>query len=52
MEDIISASVPKSGTEISLIYISETGKNNSWKYRARFEVEKDGTVKVDHWAVD
>lgn len=50
--DIISASVPKSGTEISLIYISETGKNNSWKYRARFEVEKDGTVKVDHWVVD
>ncbi|NTU30658.1 hypothetical protein HPY27_10940 [Brevibacillus sp. HB1.1] len=27
--DIISASVPKSGTEISLIYISETGKDYS-----------------------
>lgn len=50
--DIISASVPKNATEISLIYISETGKDNSWKYRTRLEVEKDGAVKVDHWVVD
>lgn len=49
--DIISAGVPKSGTEISIVYISKTGKDNSWKYRARFEVEDDGTVKIDHWTV-
>ncbi|MEJ8546969.1 hypothetical protein [Brevibacillus borstelensis] len=49
--DIISTPVPNRGTEISLIYISKTGKDNSWKYRVRFEVEEDGTVSYKQWVV-
>ncbi|MDN9012877.1 hypothetical protein [Brevibacillus laterosporus] len=47
---IVSASVPKRGTETILVYLSEDDEN--WERRINIQIDSDGTVTTKKWWVD
>lgn len=48
---IISANIPSAGTKEVVVYISKTGKDRTWHYRARFVVDDDGNLTIRKWTV-
>ncbi|BAH42898.1 hypothetical protein BBR47_19210 [Brevibacillus brevis NBRC 100599] len=48
---IFTTPVPSSGTNESIVYISTSGKDNTWKYRWRFVIDPSGTVSITQWTV-
>jgi len=43
--------VPLVGTKEIIVYISETGKDNTWHYRYRTVVARDGSYTISKWYV-
>lgn len=48
---ILYTSVPLVGTKEIIVYISETGKDNTWNYRFRIIVNRDGSYTISKWVV-
>jgi hypothetical protein len=48
---IIATPVPSAGTKEVLVYVSKTGKDNTWYYRIRFTVNTDGSLTITKWTV-
>ncbi|MEK3735222.1 MULTISPECIES: hypothetical protein [Paenibacillus] len=49
--DIIAAPVPAAGTKEVIVYLSKTGKDNTWHYRTRFTISPSGSVTYKTWTV-
>ncbi|MGG0794600.1 hypothetical protein ABE137_11425 [Brevibacillus laterosporus] len=47
---IVSASVPRRGTDTILVYLSEDDKN--WERRINIQIDSEGTVTTKKWWVD
>ncbi|QOS98088.1 hypothetical protein JNUCC42_16355 [Brevibacterium sp. JNUCC-42] len=47
---IVSASVPKRGTQTILVYLSKDDEN--WERRINIQIDSDGTVTTKKWWVD
>lgn len=43
---IVSAGVPSVGTKEVLVYISTTGKDNTWHRRVNFQIKPDKTITI------
>ncbi|MDM5233682.1 hypothetical protein [Lysinibacillus pakistanensis] len=48
---ILYTAVPLVGTKEIIVYISETGKDNTWHYRYRIVVARDGSYTISKWYV-
>lgn len=49
--DVIATPVPKAGTQEVVVYLSKTGKANTWHHRARFVIEPSGKISYNTWIV-
>lgn len=48
---ILYTAVPLVGTKKIIVYISETGKDNTWQYRYCIVVARDGSYTISKWYV-
>lgn len=49
---IVATPVPATGTKQVLVYVSKTGNDYTWNYRASFTLSPDGSITYSTWYVN